>query len=37
MIAAKYFDDKYFDNAYYARIAGISVIEMNWLEVNHYL
>eukprot|EP00494_Astrolonche_serrata_P031493 UN31762 len=33
MLAAKYFDDKYFNNKYYARIGGISLREMNALEV----
>ena len=33
VLAAKFFDDHYFNNAYYARIGGIPVEEMNALEL----
>lgn len=33
MIAAKFFDDFYYNNAFYARIGGISVKEINSLEM----
>lgn len=33
MLAAKYFDDQYFNNAYYAKVGGVPVNEMNLLEV----
>ncbi|KAG9147524.1 hypothetical protein Leryth_007326 [Lithospermum erythrorhizon] len=34
MIAAKFMDDLYYNNAYYAKVGGISTIEMNFLEVD---
>lgn len=34
MIAAKYFDDVYFTNAFYADVGGITVDELNMLEVD---
>ncbi|KAF2312640.1 hypothetical protein P3X46_014561 [Hevea brasiliensis] len=34
MVAAKFMDDKYYNNAYYAKVGGISTIEMNYLEVD---
>jgi len=33
MLAAKFFDDQYFNNAYYAKVGGVPVNEMNSLEV----
>mmetsp|Transcript_21764 Transcript_21764/g.73209 ORF Transcript_21764/g.73209 Transcript_21764/m.73209 type:complete len:224 (-) Transcript_21764:367-1038(-) len=33
MLASKYFDDLYYNNAYYARVGGISVAEVNNLEM----
>jgi hypothetical protein len=33
MIAAKFFDDVYYSNAYYARVGGVRLKEMNVLEV----
>lgn len=33
LIAAKYHDDIYFNNKYYARVGGISLREMNMLEL----
>ncbi|KAE8702776.1 Cyclin-U4-1 [Hibiscus syriacus] len=33
MVAAKFMDDLYYNNAYYAKVGGISTIEMNFLEV----
>lgn len=33
MLAAKFFDDQYFNNAYYAKVGGVPVSEMNSLEV----
>jgi len=33
MLAAKFFDDQYFNNAYYAKVGGVPVGEMNILEV----
>lgn len=32
MIAAKFFDDRYYSNEHYARVGGISSLEMNQLE-----
>jgi len=29
MVAAKFFDDFYFNNAFYARVGGISVLEVS--------
>ncbi|KAJ8438509.1 hypothetical protein Cgig2_008996 [Carnegiea gigantea] len=34
MVAAKFMDDLYYNNAYYAKIGGISIAEMNFLEVD---
>ncbi|KAI3826831.1 hypothetical protein L1987_00887 [Smallanthus sonchifolius] len=34
MIAAKFMDDMYYNNAYYAKVGGISITEMNFLEVD---
>ncbi|KAK8487887.1 hypothetical protein V6N13_046013 [Hibiscus sabdariffa] len=34
MVAAKFMDDMYYNNAYYAKIGGISIAEMNFLEVD---
>lgn len=34
LLAAKFFDDAYYDNAYYARIGGVLVSELNGLEVD---
>merc|ERR1711862_280637 len=33
MLAAKFFDDAYYNNAYYAKVGGVLVAEMNSLEV----
>jgi hypothetical protein len=33
MLGAKFFDDQYFNNAYYAKVGGVPVTEMNLLEV----
>lgn len=33
MLASKFFDDVYYNNAYYARVGGISNIEVNSLEM----
>lgn len=33
MLAAKYFDDVYFTNTFYAEVGGITVNEINYLEV----
>ena len=34
MLAAKFFDDVYYTNAFYAEVGGISVEELNVLEVD---
>ncbi|XP_043725423.1 cyclin-U4-1-like [Telopea speciosissima] len=34
MVAAKFMDDMYYNNAYYAKVGGISITEMNFLEVD---
>ncbi|KAE8701915.1 Cyclin-U4-1 [Hibiscus syriacus] len=34
MVAAKFMDDLYYNNAYYAKVGGISTVEMNMLEVD---
>ena len=34
LLAAKFFDDVYYNNAYYGKIGGILVSEMNNLEVD---
>lgn len=33
LLAAKFFDDAYYNNAYYAKVGGVLVSEMNTLEV----
>ncbi|KAA8492949.1 Cyclin-U4-1 [Porphyridium purpureum] len=33
MLAAKFFDDVYYENTYYSRVGGISLDEMNALEL----
>ena len=33
LLAAKFFDDAYYNNAYYAKVGGVLVSEMNALEV----
>jgi len=33
LLAAKFFDDAYYNNAYYAKVGGVLVKEMNSLEV----
>lgn len=33
LLAAKFFDDAYYNNAYYAKVGGVLVAEMNSLEV----
>lgn len=32
VIAAKFFDDRYFSNGFYAKVGGLSVKELNFLE-----
>ncbi|KAL3651179.1 Cyclin-U4-1 [Castilleja foliolosa] len=34
MVSAKFMDDMYYNNAYYAKVGGISITEMNFLEVD---
>ena len=34
LLAAKFFDDAYYNNAYYAKVGGVLVCEMNGLEVD---
>jgi hypothetical protein len=34
LLAAKFFDDAYYNNAYYAKVGGVLVHEMNGLEVD---
>ncbi|CAD5170193.1 unnamed protein product [Musa acuminata subsp. malaccensis] len=34
VVAAKFIDDAFFSNAYYAKVGGISTMEMNRLEIN---
>ncbi|CAL9092144.1 unnamed protein product [Musa textilis] len=34
VVAAKFIDDAFFSNAYYAKVGGISTLEMNRLEIN---
>ncbi|XP_027336347.1 cyclin-U4-1-like [Abrus precatorius] len=34
MVAAKFMDDMYYNNAYYAKVGGITKIEMNFLELD---
>jgi len=31
--AAKFFDDHYYDNLYYSKVGGISLVELNRLEL----
>ena len=33
LLAAKFFDDAYYNNAYYAKVGGVLISEMNRLEV----
>jgi hypothetical protein len=33
MLASKFFDDLYYNNAYYARVGGITNLEVNHLEM----
>ncbi len=33
MIAAKFFDDAFYNNEYYAKVGGISNLEVNHLEI----
>ncbi|XP_002985239.2 cyclin-U4-1 [Selaginella moellendorffii] len=33
MVAAKFLDDAYYNNAYYAKVGGVSTLEMNRLEL----
>lgn len=33
LLAAKFFDDAYYNNAYYAKVGGVLISEMNGLEV----
>lgn len=34
LLAAKFFDDAYYNNAYYAKVGGVLVSELNGLEVD---
>jgi len=34
LLGAKFFDDAYYNNAYYAKVGGVLVTEMNGLEVD---
>lgn len=34
LLSAKFFDDAYYNNAYYAKVGGVLVSEMNGLEVD---
>ncbi|XVF49450.1 hypothetical protein PTKIN_Ptkin04bG0013100 [Pterospermum kingtungense] len=34
LVSAKFMDDMYYNNAYYAKVGGISIIEMNLLEMD---
>ena len=34
MLAAKFFDDQYFNNAYYAKVGGVPLGEVNALELD---
>jgi len=34
LLAAKFFDDAYYNNAYYAKVGGVLVTEVNGLEVD---
>eukprot|EP00166_Cyanidium_caldarium_P005198 ctg_6080.g658 len=33
MLAAKFFDDIFYNNAYYAKVGGVPVSELNALEL----
>lgn len=33
IIAVKFFEDKYYKNEYYAKVGGISLKELNFLEI----
>lgn len=33
MVAAKFLDDAYYNNAYYAKVGGVTPLEMNRLEL----
>ena len=33
LLAAKFFDDAYYNNAYYAKVGGVAISEMNSLEI----
>ena len=35
MLAAKFFDDQYFNNAYYAKVGGVPLAEINSLELEY--
>jgi Cyclin len=35
LLAAKFFDDAYYNNAYYAKVGGVLVNEINGLEVDY--
>ncbi|XP_022737037.1 cyclin-U4-1-like [Durio zibethinus] len=34
LVSAKFMDDMFYNNAYYAKVGGISTVEMNLLEVD---
>lgn len=34
MVAAKFLDDAYYNNAYYAKVGGVTTLEMNRLELD---
>ncbi|GAV73381.1 Cyclin domain-containing protein [Cephalotus follicularis] len=34
LVSAKFMDDMYYNNAYYAKVGGISITEMNLLELD---
>lgn len=33
MIAVKFYDDRFYDNLYYSKVGGLSVTEVNHLEL----
>ncbi|KAI4372670.1 hypothetical protein MLD38_010872 [Melastoma candidum] len=35
VVAVKFMDDIYYNNAYYAKVGGISTVEMNFLEIDY--
>ena len=37
LLAAKFFDDEYFHNSFYAKLGGISLAELNALELEFLL